>query len=395
MNSRGTKLTYAGLTALARANTGERLLFTRVVMGDGDLEEGQNIRELTNLVHPVLELPILENRVTGVGTSIIETELKNMQLQRGFMAKELGVYATIGEDAEFLYSVRNTGTDSEYIPAGGGPEVVDVVYEVVTVVDQAENVYANISGVGSAVAKKDFQAHIENINPHKNFLQIGKQVESCQNIFVNQGNQRLLDHMTLNDFKRLALGGEGQDIANLSGQMKQLFIEIANIALKLEALELYPDYNALMAENFYENKAIDQFSCKVLSIMAGDDSIDIESAFGLIPGAWYTVSDGNNQERIQAKAIGKSGNTYRVLAAAPIQNTYMPGKVFLYRSTAALLEGGAQGAGDQAEIMWSPDTAFSGVTGNTQIEISMSTKLSDYNIDGDITLNTDGTITLI
>lgn len=41
--TRSTRLTYAGLNLLAKGQTGTEIHFTRVIMGDGRLTEGQEI----------------------------------------------------------------------------------------------------------------------------------------------------------------------------------------------------------------------------------------------------------------------------------------------------------------------------------------------------------------
>ena len=113
---RATQLTYQGLTLLAKAQTGQELHFTCVVMGDGTVLDGQDLRQLTGLVNPKLELPIKAVTVSGVGTTVIETQLKNVNLTAGFFAREVGIFAMDGEK-EILHAVRNTGDDSEYVPA--------------------------------------------------------------------------------------------------------------------------------------------------------------------------------------------------------------------------------------------------------------------------------------
>ena len=101
---RGTQLTYAGQNLLAKCLTGQELHFSRIAMGDGLLAEGENLRELTGLLRPKMNLPIKSVKVTGVGTTIMETELKNVNLAAGFFAREVGIFAMDGE-TEILYAV--------------------------------------------------------------------------------------------------------------------------------------------------------------------------------------------------------------------------------------------------------------------------------------------------
>ena len=74
--ARSTQLTYKGLELLARGQLGKEINFTRVIMGDGEIGEAQDIRQLEGLVAPKLELPIKSINITGVGTVVMEAELK-------------------------------------------------------------------------------------------------------------------------------------------------------------------------------------------------------------------------------------------------------------------------------------------------------------------------------
>lgn len=92
--TRSTKLTYEGLNLLAKCQTGSELHFTRVIMGNGEINESQDVRQLTGLVNPMLELDIVSCEVTGTGTVTMETSLKNDKLTTGFFAKEVGIFAS-------------------------------------------------------------------------------------------------------------------------------------------------------------------------------------------------------------------------------------------------------------------------------------------------------------
>ena len=112
------------------------------------------------MIAPKLNLPIKSIEITGVGTTVMETELKNDDLKAGFFAREVGIFAQDPETkTEVLYAYRNTGDDSEYVPAGGASEVWNLIYDVVTVVDQAENVTAVINGNVAYNTRVDFYAH--------------------------------------------------------------------------------------------------------------------------------------------------------------------------------------------------------------------------------------------
>ena len=395
--TRGTKLTYQGLQALARANIGEHLNFTRVVMGDGKVSVDQDLRQLTGLVNPIMTLPIKDVKVTGKGTSVIETQLKNINIVTGFFSREVGIFATIGDDVEILYAVRNTGDDSEYIPGGGGSEVWDIIYDVVTVIDQAQNVTANINGDIAYVTRLDFYEHRDSENPHPNMLQIGSTVTDCTNVFVNQGNQRLLNQMTMDDFRTKVLGAQASTIPALSGRVTQLEREQVNISLALVAQQIYPDYNMLLSEDFVVPDKIDTFVCNVLSVVAGDNGIDVETLYAIVPGAWYTISDGVNSEYFQVRSCIKNGSVFRILANTNLTNTYKIEETLILRSTAKIAAGVVYGSGDKKGFNWSPSLVWQGVNANVASTIKLETvqeKSDEFEIDGDIAFTSGGLATL-
>jgi hypothetical protein len=394
--ARGTKLTYQGLTLLAKAITGQELRFTRVLMGDGILAEGQNIRELTDLIIPKLNLPIKDVKVTGVGTSVMETELKNANLVSGFFAREVGIFAKDGE-SEILYAVRNTGDDSEYIPAGGGSEVWDVIYDLVTVVDQAINITANIDGSIAYVTRLDLRDHVDAVNPHPNTPNLKPEVVTPSHFWVQELADKQLHPVSLDNTRRAILGGEASTIPVLNGRLTQVEREQANIALRLEAEGIYTDGNMMLSEDFVIPDAIDTFVVNVLSVVAGDNGIDVASMTGILPGAWYTITDGINQEYILVKSCIKNGSVFRIIANKNIEYTYLIAQTLILRSTAQIGVGVVYGSGDKKGFLWQPSVVWSGVNANVAVSLPLETTQANaelFDIDGDIGFTSDGFITL-
>ena len=85
---RATTLTVAGLNLLAECMTGKELHFTRVCLGDGTIQDHspEAIKDMTAMVHEVMDLPIMSKRVVGDGTMVMNTKLNNSQLTVGFIA---------------------------------------------------------------------------------------------------------------------------------------------------------------------------------------------------------------------------------------------------------------------------------------------------------------------
>ena len=399
--ARSTQLTYKGLELLARGQLGKEINFTRVIMGDGEIGEAQDIRQLEGLVAPKLELPIKSINITGVGTVVMEAELKNNNLSAGFFAKEVGIFAKEGDDGEeILYSYRNTGADSEYIPAGGGSEVWNLLYDIVTVIDQAENITANIDGSVAYVTKLDYNEHVDSTNPHKEFLQIGTEVTTAQviNCDVRQAGDKL-NRISIDNL-RLQVLGDTSTIPVLNSRVRQLERENANLALRLEAEGMMPDCNMLLAENFKNPDSVDKFEVNVTSCAAGDDSIDVLSNYGFIVGSWYWITDGVHAEYVQVKSVIKNGSVYRVILTKPLTETYQIEQTKIYRTTAWISEQGiVHGSGDVLGVTYTPTitwrgTSEGGVADSNEQLLTSQDNADNFTIKGLIAFNDNDLATL-
>ena len=381
-STRGTRLTYAGLNALAKCQQDKELHFTRVVMGDGRISDDQDIRQLTGLVSPRLVLPIKSIKITGTGTTVLETELKNTNLEKGFMAREVGIFIidpdtltktesggkTTYNGTEILYAVRNTGDDSDYVPAGGGSDVWNLIYDVVTVIDQAENVTANINGDVAYVTRVDFIDHEESVSPHPKFMRMGDEVDTAAYIncdYTAPGDK--INYISADHLKTQILG-DMSDMPTLQARVRQLERENANLALRMEAESMMPDCNLLLAENFEYPDKIDRLTVKVTSCAAGDDSVDVELNYGFIIGSWYWITDGVHAEYVQIKSIIKNGNIHRLILTEPLVNTYEISMTSMHRTTAWLKDGVAFGSGDVLSWVYDPKVAWRGKTSGSSVE---------------------------
>lgn len=391
---RSTQLTYEGLNLLAGCQLGQELRFTRVVMGNGDIPEGQDIKALKSLVNPVLELPIVSAKATGVGTVKIGCRLKNAGLPDGYWAKEVGIFAQSGENRkEILYAYRNTGDKSEYVPAGGGSEIWDFTYNVITVIDQAENITAVFNGEASYVDIIEFMNHEESENPHPNFLKKGEEVTTADNLVCGLSeDSRELNHISMDNLKRQMLG-DISDIPLLNSRVRQLERENAALALKMEAENMMPDCNMLLTENFNfstdnmmaQNSDINMTKIKVLSAVAGDNSIDVNTVTNVCLGDWLWITDGLRSEYVQIKSTIKNSNIYRVLITNALVNTYNLDNTYMYYTTAYIGNGNAYGSADIIGQKYTPAIVWKGMVGNTEYtaDFDTSQNVSDnFDISG-------------
>ena len=86
-------ITAAGLLVLAKGVAGQQINYTKIVLGDGYLEEGQTPRSLTGVVSPKATIDITKCVVNGDGTVTVGGVFTNDQTNDGFYYRELGLYA--------------------------------------------------------------------------------------------------------------------------------------------------------------------------------------------------------------------------------------------------------------------------------------------------------------
>ena len=394
----GTIITTAGRTLLGKVLAGlTTLQITRGAAGDGKLSAGQKMEDLTALISPKLNLPIASKKVNGDGTASVVLNITNTSLASLLEFREYGLYAQDPDVGEILYCVDNAGDYPDYIPAGTGPNLINYNMNVVTVIGSVINLDAKIDPNLTWASETQVQAHLESTNPHPNWLQIKTEVTTTDKFWVQSQSDNQLHPISVDNARTLILGDQASTIPVLSGRVNQVETELSNIALKLVAENDCPDSNMLLAEDFATPDKIDTFAVQVLSIVAGDNGIDVQTLNGIIPGAWYWVTDGVNQEYIQVKSCIKNGSVYRILVNSNIANTYTVTDTMIYRTTAEIGSSVAYGSGDKKGFNWVPGTTWAGVSANAASVVKVDTSQSNadsFTKTGDVAFTADGLFTL-
>ncbi|MFJ7746775.1 phage tail protein [Peribacillus sp. NPDC097295] len=141
----GLILTNRGSILQTKAQTGKPLKFTRIALGDGELS-GASILDLKALKREVKSLNISKLKVVTAGQALIGSVLTNQDLTTGFYWRELGVFAEDPDTKEdVLYSYGNAKTNAEYIPAGGGSDIVEKTIDIMTLIGNTSNISATIN----------------------------------------------------------------------------------------------------------------------------------------------------------------------------------------------------------------------------------------------------------
>lgn len=153
-------ITTAGLLVLAKGLAGQKIKFTKIVLGDGYLEEGQTPRTVTGVASPRATIDITKLKVNADGTVTVGGIFTNRDETKGFYYRELALCAedpdpTVGE---VTYCYGNAGDLAEWIPPSGGATIVEKTIDIVTAIGTATNVTAYIPADAYAT-KEDYETY--------------------------------------------------------------------------------------------------------------------------------------------------------------------------------------------------------------------------------------------
>lgn len=153
-------MTVAGLLVLAKGVAGKTIKFTKIVMGDGYLEEGQTPRTLERVISPRATVDISKININGDGTVVVGGIYTNRDENNGFYYRELGLYAEDPdpEVGEVLYCYGNAGDLAEWIAPTGGSTVLEKTIDIITAIGTATNVTAYINP-DAFVTVQQFEAY--------------------------------------------------------------------------------------------------------------------------------------------------------------------------------------------------------------------------------------------
>lgn len=180
------KITTAGLALIAQANASQKTLkFLKVAVGDGMLTS-QNIATLNTVIQPKKEFPFTSGVKTSSSQFQLNFALSNSDIDTGFFAREIGVYAKIdgSSDSEaILVAYTNGGNFVDYIPAKDTP-INSKIFEITVTVGDATNV--TIQKADSAyVTVSEMERHNTDANAHGGLLQKVKTELSTHNTNIS------------------------------------------------------------------------------------------------------------------------------------------------------------------------------------------------------------------
>lgn len=125
--------------------THSAIIFTKISLGDG-LLNGETIETMTGLKHRLMDGNVPKINHLGNGEIEAVSTVSNSELTAGFFARELGLFAKLGEEGEEqLFAYTNAGSNASYIPPN-------------TSVD--EKMLGIQLGIGDATVQINYQSHL-------------------------------------------------------------------------------------------------------------------------------------------------------------------------------------------------------------------------------------------
>lgn len=168
MNFNDPQLTKKGKNLLLRAISGEKIIFTRFKIGNGEISDADTPTEFSDIINPLVSFGITEIENNGNGFVSVEGHFDNTIIKSDFRWRELGLYAK-GEapnDNEILYAYINKGDNAGVLKANNSTAISEQSVKFIIAVGDAEKVTAVISDSVLYISKTEFEEHLNAENPH-------------------------------------------------------------------------------------------------------------------------------------------------------------------------------------------------------------------------------------
>lgn len=218
-------VTKNGLAMIAESvATRKNLIFTRVVVGDGDAT-GRNFNDMTSVISPKMELPVTSGVNEGNGQYLITATLSNNTLNVGFFPREVGLYAKVDGKTEMLYSYTNGGNNVGYVPDKTTP-IDSEIYKIRTVIGNAKNITVNMSD-STFVTKGELDRYVA-INSGA-YIKDANKTNTGLSLIKGDNTSKVLDFITAN-----YSDSNTNKVLNLE-TLKSLLGQGAIVASKLDA----------------------------------------------------------------------------------------------------------------------------------------------------------------
>ena len=291
-------VTKNGLAMIAESvATRKNLIFTRVVVGDGDAT-GRNFNDMTSVISPKMELPVTSGVNEGNGQYLITATLSNNTLNVGFFPREVGLYAKVDGKTEMLYSYTNGGNNVGYVPDKTTP-IDSEIYKIRTVIGNAKNITVNMSD-STFVTKGELDRYVS-ITSGGYFKDVNK-TNAGMSFIKGDNTSKIIEFITSN-----YNDSDTNKVLNLS-TLKSLLGQGAIVASKLNANAGYVKF----ANGF----TIQWGSGGQDNVVKSEVIFPIGFTTMFMANAIDAYWSGSDTPRYFANSVGESNNTKAVFVAS-------------------------------------------------------------------------------
>lgn len=166
------KLTQKGLDMAINANKSKKLIYTKIGIGDGRLANNEDILTLTAMKSRKIYADIADINNDTNNQVTLETVVSNKVVNEGFYAREIGIYAKLGETGqEVLYGYANAGDEADYMPDKTQP-IDELKLRITLIVGNVDNVTAVVNSsiifITLADCRREIQRHNADPLAHDN-----------------------------------------------------------------------------------------------------------------------------------------------------------------------------------------------------------------------------------
>lgn len=301
-------VTKNGLAMIAESvATRKNLIFTRVVVGDGDAT-GRNFNEMTGVISPKMELPVTSGVNEGNGQYLITATLSNNTLNVGFFPREVGLYAKVDGKAEMLYSYTNGGNNVGYVPDKTTP-IDSEIYKIRTVIGNAKNITVNMSD-STFVTKGELDRYVAITSGV--YVKDANKTNTGLSLIKGDNTSKVIDFITAN-----YNDSDTNKVLNLA-TLKSLLGQGAIVASKLDTNNGFVKFangftiqwglTWFLNQNTYCDVTL-PISCRVLIAICSDDSAGTSTRGDEFFVSWNSGFSNNNRTSIRFLTNrGNAGN---------------------------------------------------------------------------------------
>lgn len=301
-------VTKNGLAMIAESvATRKNLIFTRVVVGDGDATS-RNFNDMTSVISPKMELPVTSGVNEGNGQYLITATLSNNTLNVGFFPREVGLYAKVDGKVEMLYSYTNGGNNVGYVPDKTTP-IDSEIYKIRTVIGNAKNITVNMSD-STFVTKGELDRYVAISSGA--YVKDANKTNTGLSLIKGDNTSKVLDFITAN-----YSDSDTNKVLNLA-TLKSLLGQGAIVASKLDKDNGYVKFangfiiqwglTWFLNQNTYIDVTL-PISCNVLVALCSDDSAGTSTRGDEFYISWNSGYSTNNRTSIRFLANrGNAGN---------------------------------------------------------------------------------------